>query len=60
MKIKITHPDPESLMVLQVSVAGTPHGELLPGETMEVEGPQVAVSFSHYIEEKTTIGSGDV
>lgn len=50
MKITISHPDANSEVVLNVSVNGQLWGELEPGKTITVIGPQVALSYGRILE----------
>ena len=51
MKITITHHDANSKVVLDVSVAGQYFGELEPGKSITVTGPQVAISHGRFVAE---------
>lgn len=51
MKITISYPDANSRVVLDVSVNGKPWGELEPGKTITVTGPQVALCHGRIVED---------
>jgi len=51
MKITIIHDDADSDVVLDISVAGQYFGELEPGKSITVTGPQVAISHGRFVTE---------
>jgi hypothetical protein len=51
MKLIITHADAASRIVLDIAVAGKHVGELEPGKTVTVEGPQVAISHGRTLDD---------
>lgn len=51
MKITISYPDANSRVVLDVSVNGKLWGELEPGKTITVTGPQVALCHGRIVED---------
>lgn len=52
MKITISYPDANSRVVLDVSVAGKYYGELEPGKTITVDGPQVSLCHGRIVEDE--------
>jgi hypothetical protein len=52
MKITISYPDVNSRVVLDVSVNGKAYGELEPGKTITVTGPQIALCHGRLVEDE--------
>ena len=52
MKIIISNQDADCGVVLDIAVNGEPWGELEPGKSVTVAGPQVTISASRPIEKE--------